>query len=421
MRPPASPKLALVMVGLPARGKTFIARKIRRYLTWLGWRTEVFNVGNYRRQRLGTQQPHDFFDPDNVEGNEARRRMAVAALDDLLAWLRDGGEVGIYDATNSTRERRAWVRATCAAAGVEVVFIESVCEDDRIIEANIRETKLSSPDYAGVDPETAVRDFRARIAHYERAYEPVGEDDASFIRIVDVGREIVVHRIQGYLPGRLVFFLMNLHIVPRPIWLTRHGESRYNVEGRIGGDPDLAPDGEAYALALARWLDAYARGEDAVQVWTSTLRRALQTARHLSVPSRSWRALDEIDAGVCDGWTYDEIAERLPEEYAARQADKLRYRYPRGESYEDVIQRLEPVIVELERQREPVLVIAHQAVLRALYAYFMDLGPEECPQLDVPLHTVIELTPKAYGCAERRIPLLPAKTAPSGDPCRSSN
>ena len=36
----------------------------------------------------------------------------------------------------------------------------------------------------------------------------------------------------------------------------------------------------------------------------------------------------------------------------------------------DVIQRLEPVIIEIERERECVVVVAHQAVLRALYGYF---------------------------------------------------
>ena len=46
-------------------------------------------------------------------------------------------------------------------------------------------------------------------------------------------------------------------------------------------------------------------------------------------------------------------------------------RYPSGESYMDVIQRLEPVIIEIERERECVCVVAHQAILRALYGYFM--------------------------------------------------
>jgi Mrp family chromosome partitioning ATPase len=47
---PDSPKLAVVMVGLPARGKSYTARRIERYLSWLGYRTGVFNVGEYRRR-----------------------------------------------------------------------------------------------------------------------------------------------------------------------------------------------------------------------------------------------------------------------------------------------------------------------------------------------------------------------------------
>ena len=77
-------RLALVMVGLPARGKTHMARRMERYLRWLGYKTRTFNVGNYRRERLGSQQPHRFFDPENVEGREARREVAMAALEDML-------------------------------------------------------------------------------------------------------------------------------------------------------------------------------------------------------------------------------------------------------------------------------------------------------------------------------------------------
>ncbi len=66
------------MVGLPARGKrcnfrvvapncsSYIARKISRYLKWVGVPTQIFNVGSYRRERLGTNQNADFFDPNNT-------------------------------------------------------------------------------------------------------------------------------------------------------------------------------------------------------------------------------------------------------------------------------------------------------------------------------------------------------------------
>jgi broad specificity phosphatase PhoE/predicted kinase len=409
---PDGTKIAFVMVGLPARGKTFIARKIARYLSWLGHKTQVFNVGSYRRARLGSHQHHSFFDPRNEAGHSARLDVALAALDDMLAFLGRGGDIAIYDATNNTRERRALVRARCAAAGLQVVFVESICSDPAIIEANIRATKARSPDYEGVPEEAAVRDFRLRIGHYESAYEEVGEDEGPFVKIIDVGRKLVLHRIEGYLLARVVHYLLNLHVQPRSVWLTRHGESAFNVLGRIGGDAPLSDAGRAYAQTLARVVRE--RVGTGVVVWTSTLRRTVETAEILGFPYRSWRALDEIDAGVCDGMTYAEIAEGLPHEYEARGLDKFRYRYPRGESYQDVIQRLEPVIFELERERAPVLVIGHQAVLRALYAYMMDRPPQECPFVSIPLHTILELEPTAYGCDERRIELPPTPMDPEG-------
>lgn len=51
------------------------------------------------------------------------------------------------------------------------------------------------------------------------------------------------------------------------------------------------------------------------------------------------------------------------------------------QSYEDLVQRLEPVMMELERQ-ENVLVICHQAVMRCLLAYFLDKTAGERDQQD---------------------------------------
>lgn len=60
-------------------------------------------------------------------------------------------------------------------------------------------------------------------------------------------------------------------------------------------------------------------------MWTSTLQRTAQTARHLDYPKLTWKSLDELDAGVCDNMTYEEIAEAYPEDYAARDDDKYNY------------------------------------------------------------------------------------------------
>lgn len=60
--------------------------------------------------------------------------------------------------------------------GVRVLFLESICDDPAVVEKNILATKLFSPDYIGADPEEAVKDFKNRIANYEKAYESVGVD-----------------------------------------------------------------------------------------------------------------------------------------------------------------------------------------------------------------------------------------------------
>eukprot|EP00980_Cylindrotheca_fusiformis_P027619 scaffold21549_cov95-Cylindrotheca_fusiformis.AAC.2 len=72
----------------------------------------------------------------------------------------------------------------------------------------------------------------------------------------------------------------------------------------------------------------------------------------------------------------------------------------------DVTLRLEPLAQEMERTREPVLIVGHQGILRILYAYFMGLDRKEAPYVSIPLNNVIELTPHAYGCHEKRYCLM---------------
>ena len=241
-----------------------------------------------------------------------------------------------------------------------MLWFEIVCNDPELIDTNIRASKLSNPDYAGLEPDDAVADFRARIAHYEDVYETVEDHEGSHIRMHDLGKRIELGDIHGYLPGKLVSLAMNLHTVPRPIFLSRHGQSEDNRRELLGGDSPITDKGRVYAAQLASWFQDRELGE--IQVWTSTLQRTLQTAAPLRPQPISVKALDEIDAGVCEGMTYVEIEETMPDAFKARRNDKLRYRYPQGESYEDVIERLEPVLFELERQQEPVLVVAHQAL-----------------------------------------------------------
>lgn len=78
--------------------------------------------------------------------------------------------------------------------------------------------------------------------------------------------------------------------------------------------------------------------------------------------------------GICESLTYEEIQERFPQEFAWRDQDKLKYRYPHGESYLDLLQRVDSVVQALLTKTE-VLVVSHQAVLRCIMAYFKGCTP----------------------------------------------
>nr|XP_046240548.1 6-phosphofructo-2-kinase/fructose-2,6-bisphosphatase 4a isoform X2 [Scatophagus argus] len=396
----------IVTVGLPARGKTYISKKLTRYLNWIGVPTREFNVGQYRRECVKIYKSFEFFRPDNEEGLKIRKQCASAALNDVRQYLtEEGGQVAVFDATNTTRERRETIIQFAEQNGFKVFFVESVCEDPDVIKENIVQVKLGSPDYTNCNTEEAVEDFMKRIKCYENSYETLDEvldSDLSYIKIMDVGQRFLVNRVLDHIQSRIVYYLMNIHITPRSIYLCRHGESELNVKGRIGGDSGLTPRGKEFAKKLSHFIEAQDISD--LKVWTSQMKRTIQTAEALDVPYEQWKVLNEIDAGVCEEMMYEEIQDHYPLEFALRDQDKYRYRYPKGESYEDLVQRLEPVIMELERQ-ENVLVICHQAVMRCLLAYFLDKTAEELPYLKCPLHTVLKLTPVAYGCKVESISL----------------
>lgn len=436
----AAEKLIIVMCGLPATGKTHIANRIARYISFfLAMETKIFNVGDYRARLFGANLPPEFFDHSNEEFVAKREQACDAAVEDLTAFMKqDGVRVGVLDSTNSTRKRRTHIRKVLKSLKCKVLVLETIMNKDELIEHNINTIKKETPEYKDVDAATLLKDYIKRRENYADVYDTVDERDGSHIKIIN-NQTFVVHNARGYLPQKVVHFVMNLHTLPRVFYLSRHGQSEYNLLGKIGGDAGLTEAGREYSRRLADFAHNVigmnverdeATGEEKrtprpARLWTSTLRRTKETAALIkkeTITTSKWdngdefewiqfqgrarRNLDELYAGICDGLTYKEIEEKYPEEFARRQEDKLTYRYPRGESYMDVTLRLENVVLDIERTREPILIVGHQGIHRLLYAYFMGLPRDQAPYVSIPLNTVIELTPHAYGCDEKRYLLL---------------
>ncbi len=369
-------KLVVVLVGLPARGKSYISKKLTRYLNWIGCQSKVFNAGNTRRLNKESASNHAFFDTTNAESKGLRDSIAIETMEELIAWLsKPGNKVGIHDATNTTVERRKMLLKFMTEYDIPVLFLESICTDKEVLEQNIK-MKLMSPDYIKMDPLLAMKDFKQRMENYEKVYEPIGdyeeENNIGYVKVINVGRKIIAHNIQGFTPSQIVFYLMNIHIHERSIWITRHGESEYNLHNRIGGDPGLTAIGRCYGKALSKFIsNTYSDGR--LLVWTSLMRRTFQTVQYLpeKFEIKTIKTLNEIYAGNCEHLTYTEVYQKYPDEIVARKKDKLRYRYINGESYLDVIERLRTVIIELERMTSDCLIVTHNAVMRTILSYFL--------------------------------------------------
>ena len=339
---------------------------------------------------------------------------------------------------------------------VKLLFIEVIVSDHRVVRRFLAE-RLRVDDDGNERPPARlgelIRETELRIRDYGRSYVTIqddgSEDDLSYVKLIDYGNKVITNRIRGFLLMQIVKYLSHVHPKPRAVYLSRHGQSVYNAQKKIGGNPGLTAAGEGYA----RWLGAAVPGEiwasaprdddgdptDAARarplfgrlypcrdgatgetttrtiaparLWTSTLKRTIDTARHVPHPvlelrdgsvwhqmsPRVYRNLDEIFAGDCEGMTYAEIESQFRDEALLRKRDKLGYRYPRGESYLDLIARVDPLVHELESYEEPLLVVSHQATLRILYAYLTNRPRADAPKIAIPLHTLIKVTWDGWG------------------------
>ena len=172
------------------------------------------------------------------------------------------------------------------------------------------------------------------------------------------------------------------------IFLTRHGESIYNTEDRLGGDSSLTEKGSLYSQALSNYRD---KCDDFPTVCiTSTKMRAIQTAHSIGI-DKTYEELDEINAGIGEHMTYSEFAINYPEENKLREENKLTYCYPSGESYIDLIERTRPIITDILKSGKDILIVCHRAVIRVLLYHIINSDIKDVPFFDVPLHKVLKI------------------------------
>jgi broad specificity phosphatase PhoE len=152
--------------------------------------------------------------------------------------------------------------------------------------------------------------------------------------------------------------------VPSVLFL-RHGETEWNVEGRLQGrlESEMTPAGRRQAAAAAQTLPT-----DFAVVVASDLRRVRRTARPYvdrhGVEIRFDQRLRERSWGEWEGRSHDEIEAEVPDW-------RERGLHPHGYETDDVVwERVAPVVDEFRTMIGPVLCVTHGGVIGVIARRF---------------------------------------------------
>ncbi len=378
-------KLYLVMVGLPARGKSTVANKLKVNLAKEGIKTRIFNNGTLRRQMYHRYTPHpSFFSDHNQEGVDIRTRLARINIDRARKFLAQDGRVAILDATNVQAERRAWILETLTDH--PLLFLECINDDQAILRASIQR-KIRLPEFDMVDPKTAEQYFLERIKYYEARYIPVS-GVPNRVRLDTLNNSLIQEKLSNGLPYYDIIRDLLVTENIRNLYLIRHGETFFNLENRIGGDSPLTPRGEDQARRLARH---FSKKRISV-IFTSQKRRTIRMAEFVKEQQERCtiiplKEFDEIDSGICECMSYEEIRDKMPEVYNARKKNKFEYIYPQGEGYATMDGRIDrglKMALYLGDSTNNIMIVGHRAANRMILSHFLYRRREDVPYIYIP-------------------------------------
>lgn len=182
--------------------------------------------------------------------------------------------------------------------------------------------------------------------------------------------------------------------VPRRVFLARHGQTRWNLEGRLQGqlDSPLTAEGVAQAHAAAERLAPHGIRT----VCSSPLGRALATAviiaERIDADVVEVPDLAELDHGAMAGMTWAEIDEAYPGAREARAENRYGWAFPGGESYAQARLRARRALSECGWNADGApLLVAHEMIGRMLRAELRGLDAAQALSLRHPHGLVIEI------------------------------
>ncbi len=183
------------------------------------------------------------------------------------------------------------------------------------------------------------------------------------------------------------------------IYLIRHGQTNWNVAGRIQGstDTDLNEDGLLQAKELSRQITEESYG--ITKIYSSPLKRAYQTAQIIG------EALDdevivmnnfsEMNFGKWEGLNWNQVKRDYAEEYTQWRHNRRYTSLPEGESYQEtlvrVVEGLRQISQEQGGEAGNIAVVTHSAVIRCIQCFVTDTPFHEMKKFKLENAAIVEI------------------------------
>ncbi len=173
------------------------------------------------------------------------------------------------------------------------------------------------------------------------------------------------------------------------IYFIRHGETDWNLEGRLQGQKDIPLNdlGRVQAEEAGRRLQSIAPHVEDLAYMASPMLRTRETMEILrgsiGLHPESYKLderLVEITFGAWEGMTWKEVRKAEPQLAALRERDKWNYVPPGGESYAMLVDRIHPVIEDITRD---TVIVAHGGVARAFLALCCGVNSRQAASMDI--------------------------------------
>lgn len=218
-------KWCIILVGLPASGKSSLCKNLIQHTTQRfhehqisQYKIDTFNAGHFRRKMSDFRtQTADYFSMSNADARSQRETFAHIALEHLLNGLVGGQiNVGIFDATNTTRARREYVFKTIrekelkTGSAINTIVLHVKCTDEAIWNFNV-EGKTWGPDYVSFNHDAAIKDFLHRSELYQQAFEDITDEELEqyyecvYVQVDNNGKQVSIET-NGYVDDHDLIF-----------------------------------------------------------------------------------------------------------------------------------------------------------------------------------------------------------------------